>query len=73
MTDAEALAAVRDGRRAVTATSLWPNGAGKPATNIIGCEHRWRTIACDGKTDVIECSKCAEQRLARCDFDEEFA
>lgn len=33
----------------------------------------WRTVACDYETDVIECSRCGKQRLAECDFDEEYA
>jgi hypothetical protein len=73
MTDDEAIAAVREGRRATTPTSRWPNGAGKPNANNFDCEHFWRTIACNDVTDVIECSKCAEQRLARCNFDDDFA
>lgn len=33
----------------------------------------WRTLVCDGETDVIECERCGKQRIARCNFDEEYA
>lgn len=33
----------------------------------------WRTVACDGVTDVIECSRCGQQRTTSCTFDEDFS
>ena len=70
MTDTEAIEAVRGGGRAVTEFSLH----GDRRSGWHSCRHFWRCIACDGgETDVIECAGCGEQRLAKCDFDEDFA
>lgn len=70
LSDAEAIEIVRRGGRAITKHSLHES---ENAASAI-CRHlRWRSIACDGKTDVIECAACGRQRLAKCDFDEEFA
>ena len=33
----------------------------------------WRTIECDGETDVVECSKCGKQRTAPCNFDDDYS
>jgi hypothetical protein len=70
MTDTEAIAAVRSGRRCVTSTTL-ADFKSDPAI----CTHRqgFRAVACDFETDVIECPLCGEQRLARCNFDEDVA
>lgn len=68
MTDAEAISAVRGGQRALTATSILAAETPDP-----GCVHAWRTVACDFDTDVLECSRCGNQRLAACDFDDDFA
>lgn len=39
------------------------------------CRHRlgWRTIACDGELDIVECPRCGKQEVAVCNFDEDFA
>jgi DNA-directed RNA polymerase subunit RPC12/RpoP len=68
-TDAEAIAAVKSGGRCTTKHTLM--GAESP--DSWKCAHRWRTVACDGETDVIECPRCGKQMLARCDFDDEYA
>jgi transcription elongation factor Elf1 len=34
---------------------------------------RWRTVECKNGRDVIECSRCGQQREQACDFDEEYA
>lgn len=33
---------------------------------------RWRTLECDNQTDVVECSRCGQQRMTSCNFDEEY-
>ena len=33
----------------------------------------WRTLTCDGETDIVECSRCGKQREMRCNFDEDYA
>ncbi len=38
-----------------------------------GFNHTWRTLFCDFKTDILECSRCGAQRTARCNFDDEYA
>lgn len=78
MTDAEAIAAVRAGGRCLTKHCLRPLNWVVPekCTNLRGDllpDHAlWRTVACDGDTDVVECSRCGKQRLAACDFDDEY-
>ncbi len=70
MTDAEAIAAVRRGERVSGPYSL------HPASKAERCwlpRCTYRTLFCDGDTDVVECSVCGHQRLARCTFDEDFA
>lgn len=70
MSDREAIEAVRRGLRATVELSLHKEE--NPASSL--CLHTfWRTIACDNVTDVIECAKCGRQRLAKCDFEEEYA
>ncbi len=75
MTDTEAIAEVRAGRRVVMRCSL-ASFPLKPET----CDHRtasgnprWRTVACNSDEDVIECSGCGEQRVSRCNFDDEMS
>lgn len=70
MNTQEAIVAVRNKQRAVTDTSLH---AEEDTAKSMTCRHHWRTIACDYETDVIECCHCGEQRLAKCNFDEEYA
>lgn len=39
------------------------------------CGH-WRTVDCcrvEEDRDIIECSKCGEQRSAKCNFDDEYS
>jgi predicted RNA-binding Zn-ribbon protein involved in translation (DUF1610 family) len=70
MSDTEAIQAVRDGNRCITSTTL--TGFKEQTAN---CNHRmgFRTVACDFETDVIECPLCGEQKLSRCNFDEDMA
>ncbi len=70
MSDNEAIEAVKAGRRCVTDTTLdrdW-----KPESEC-GYNHSWRAVACNGEQDVVECSRCGTQRIARCNFDDDFA
>lgn len=67
MTDKEAIEAVRLGRRCQTPTTMHT----AVSEDSWKCPHRWRAVACDGDTDVIECQDCGRQRLAKCDFDDE--
>lgn len=69
MTDAEAIAAVKAGGRALTNTGLHVTEQPGICAHLRG----WRAIACDGETDVVECPTCGRQRLAKCNFDEECA
>ena len=69
-TNAEAIEAVRLGRRAVTETSMHTR---HEPDKCPGFNHSWRVIACNDVEDVVECSHCGRQKLARCNFDEEFA
>lgn len=75
MTCEEAIAAVRAGGRCNTGTTIHGLTPPTPTASDLSwrCVHRWRTVACDNETDVIECSDCGEQRLCKCDFDEEYA
>ena len=67
MTDAEAIAAVRAGKRCETSTTI--AGLTPPVVpEQWKCRHRWRAVACDFETDVVECQDCGEQRLATCNF-----
>ena len=34
--------------------------------------HGWRTIVCNDIEDVVECSDCGQQRVAKCNFDDEY-
>lgn len=36
-------------------------------------DHAWRTVRCDGVTDVVECHKCGRQEWSPCNFDDDFA
>jgi hypothetical protein len=42
-----------------------------------GRHEHWRTVECGGHAgsdrDIIECSRCGQQRNVACDFDEEFS
>lgn len=72
MTCAEAIEAVRAGRRCVTSTTI--HGLESPDHDRpFPCIHRWRVVACDSETDVVECYHCGQQMLAKCDFDDEYA
>lgn len=68
MTDQEAIEAVRRGERVAGTHSLHTTETPDPL-----CRHSYRTLFCDGDTDVVECLTCGLQRLARCTFDEDFA
>ena len=69
MTVDEAIKTVRDGGRATTKHSLHETET-PPSGGY--CDHRYREIACDGDTDVLECSRCGRQRLAVCTFDDDY-
>ena len=45
------------------------------ARKDIECIHNgfWRCIVCDGDKDVCECSRCGEQRVMSCNFDDDYA
>jgi hypothetical protein len=68
MTTAEAIEAVRRGERVAGEYSI--HAAIKPPICV---NHHWRTLFCDGTTDVVECSVCGVQDVAVCNFDEEYA
>lgn len=70
MTAQEAIEAVRRGERVSGPYSIHAQAkeGGCPCWN-----HHWRTLFCDSETDVVECSRCGAQELARCNFDEEYA
>ena len=70
MNNAEAIAAVKGGGRCETSTTIFGL---KPEVVTIACQHYWRPVACDFETDVLECSRCGRQRLARCNFDDDMA
>ena len=38
-----------------------------------GFNHQWRTVECDGETDVVECAYCGDQHTVACNFDEEYS
>lgn len=38
-----------------------------------GTHLRWREVYCDGDWDVIECSRCGQQKRVPCTFDDEYA
>lgn len=74
MTDQEAIAEVRAGRR--VAGEFSKHAEEKPdawKTTCPGFNHQWRTLFCDGDTDVVECIRCGRQELCRCNFDDECA
>lgn len=68
MTDEEAIAAVRAGKRAVVALSLFREPT-DPGSHT--CTER--VIVCDEPTDVVECPQCGKQRVVRCNFDDDYA
>jgi hypothetical protein len=70
MTTAEAVEAVRRGERVAGPHSIHE---GEDPGGCPGFNHRWRTLFCDGATDVVECSRCGRQQLARCNLDDEYA
>lgn len=69
MSNKEAIAAARNGQRAVTKYNV----KSRYSTYNMPCVHRrgWRTIACDNDHDVVECTECGEQRVVPCNFDED--
>jgi hypothetical protein len=42
-----------------------------------GVHGYWRTVECGGLAgedrDILECSRCGQQKNVRCDFDEEYS
>lgn len=78
MTDSEAIVAVREGKRAVTEHSLFaatwvvPRECCNLSGHLLPNHGLWRTVACNFETDVVECNRCGKQRIAVCDFDDEF-
>ena len=70
MTADEAIEAVKRGERVQGKHSIHE----REKEMMQPCFHsHWRTIFCNDETDVVECSVCGQQRLARCNFDEEYA
>ena len=72
MSDKEDIAKARQGERIYNKFSLFPS------TEIIleeckGNHGEWRTISCDGDTDVKECSDCGKQKITSCDFDKDYS
>ena len=45
----------------------------KPALCRNGYHEHWRTVSCNNEVDVIECSRCGQQRTTRCTFDEDYS
>lgn len=70
MTDNEAIAAARRGDRVVTRHTLHSSIF---ISHVASCAHRFRTVACNNESDVIECSRCGWQQISTCNFDEEFS
>lgn len=68
MTIEDAINAFYAGYRVVCEKSLHATETPNP-----WCRHHWRTLFCNGEKDVLECSYCGRQAVAKCDFDEEFA
>ena len=70
MSNAEAIEIVRNGGRI-------QNEHTRFVTQLKDCPtgycHQYRVIVCDDPTDIVECSKCGHQALAKCDFDNDFA
>lgn len=75
MTQAELVELAKQKQRIHTEHSLHtaekPFNEREPACQAFNCA--WRPIACDNKTDVLECSRCGRQALGTCNFDEDFA
>ncbi len=44
----------------------------KPENCPTGDHALWRTIYCNGDRDVVECSRCGQQKEVRCNFDDEY-
>lgn len=65
-----AIALAKSGQRVHAPRSLV---ASEDTRISASCPHRWRVIACDSQTDVVECSSCGKQGTCPCDFDDEFA
>ncbi len=63
-----AIEAVRRGERVSGQFSIHTEQKPGPCTHP-----HWRTLFCDSETDVVECRDCGEQRLAVCNFDDEYA
>lgn len=74
MTQTELIERARRGKLVVNLHSLHrPGVSGKWVPRHL-CPHDggWRTIVCDNEHDVVECSRCGAQRIAACNFDEEY-
>jgi len=71
MTSQEAIDAVRLGQRCETRTTT--HGLTPPLNPKMPCQHFWRTVACNDLDDVVECHLCGEQRLVKCNFDDDFS
>lgn len=70
LTDNEAIAAVRAGKRVKGPHSI--HDSAKPEA-CPGFNCAWRTLFCNSDEDVVECGRCGRQAVSKCDFDEEFA
>jgi hypothetical protein len=70
LTDEQLIKRADAGERIVSKHTLFPIDH-QPTLNC-GHPHGWRTVACDGDRDVVECSVCGRQWIERCNFDEEY-
>ncbi len=76
MTQAELIQKCRAGKTLIVEHSFHRGSVGGEFESKRTCNHRhgWRTIVCDGgDLDVVECPDCGAQKVARCNFDEDFA
>jgi hypothetical protein len=46
-----------------------------PFINGVRVHALWRVVLCDSKndTDIVECSRCGQQKRVRCNFDDDYA
>lgn len=65
---------VRAGGRIESSSALFGAGKKEPHPDW-RCPHNWRTILCDydGGYDIVECSSCGFQSVAKCNFDKEYS
>jgi hypothetical protein len=37
------------------------------------CKHRWVTVECDGKRDIVECVHCKKRKDVPCKFNGDYS